>query len=104
MMNKHLPDKAIDLIDEAAARVSTLSQKLDNDDAYVAMEKKISKIKDQIASSIDKQDYFKAAELKDTEEELKKKLTTIRSQHNLPKHLRPHVEKLDVGKVLSDKM
>ncbi len=104
MMNKYLPDKAIDLIDEASARVSTLNQKLDNDDVYVQLEKKINKIKDQIEKSIERQDYFKAAELKDKEEDMKKKLKNVRSQHNLPEHLRPAVGKLDVGQVLSDKM
>jgi len=104
MMNKQLPDKAIDLIDEACARVSTLHQKLDNDDAYITLEKKLTKIKENIEKAIDRQDYFKAAELKDKEEDLKKKLTTVRSQHNLPKHLRPAVETLDVWKVLADKM
>ncbi len=104
IMNKHLPDKAIDLIDEAAARVSTLNQKLKTDDAYVSIQKKISKIKWEIETSIEKQDYFKAAELKDKEEEMKKKMKTMRSQHNLPKHLRPAVTMMDVGKVLSDKL
>ena len=104
MMNKQLPDKAIDLIDEAAARVSTVNQKLDNDEAYRALEKKIWKVKDNIESAIERQDYFKAAELKDKEEVLKSKLKTVRSQHNLPKHLRPDVKVIDVGRVLSDKM
>jgi len=104
MMNKHLPDKAIDLIDEACARVSTLSQKLDANTEYTSLENKIEKMKVQIEKAIERQDYFKAAELKDKEEEMKKKLKTVRSQNSLPKHLRPQVDSIEVGKVLSDKM
>lgn len=103
-MNKHLPDKAIDLIDEACARVSTLSQKLDANTEYTSLENKIEKMKVQIEKAIERQDYFKAAELKDKEEEMKKKLKTVRSQNSLPKHLRPQVDSIEVGKVLSDKM
>jgi len=91
IMNKHLPDKAIDLIDEACARVSTLSQKLESNNEYGDVELQVHKIKEKIESAIEKQDYFKAAEYKDEEEELKKKLKSIRSQNSLPKHLRPDV-------------
>jgi len=44
MLNKHLPDKALDIIDEACARKSTMQQKLANDDSYKKAEKKIEKI------------------------------------------------------------
>lgn len=104
IMNKHLPDKAIDLIDEACARVSTLSQKLENNSDYSKLEKKIEKLQERIQTSIEKQDYFKAAELKDKEEEMKKQLSEMRSQHTLPDHLRPKVESIHVWQVLSDKM
>jgi ATP-dependent Clp protease ATP-binding subunit ClpA len=33
-MNRYLPDKAIDLIDEACARKSTLNEKLKNNDEF----------------------------------------------------------------------
>jgi ATP-dependent Clp protease ATP-binding subunit ClpA len=32
MLNKHLPDKALDIIDEACARKSTMEKKLETDD------------------------------------------------------------------------
>jgi len=44
ILNKQLPDKALDIIDEACARKSTMQQKLDNDENYQAQEKKIEKI------------------------------------------------------------
>ena len=71
MLNKHLPDKALDIIDEACARKSTMQHKLENDEEYKKIEKKIDKIKDEIEVAIENQDYFKAAELKEKEEELK---------------------------------
>jgi len=72
ILNKHLPDKALDIIDEACAKKSTMSQKLENDDDYQANMAKIEKIEKQIEEAIEKQDYFKAAELKEKEEKLKK--------------------------------
>ena len=104
IMNKHLPDKAIDLIDEACARVSTLHQKLEANEEYVEIEDKILDIEKEIEGCIEKQDYFKAAELKEGEDLLKKKMKNMRSQQALPEHLRPSVWQLDVWRVLSDKM
>lgn len=92
MMNKHLPDKAIDIIDEACARISTLSEKLKTNDEYLQIEQQIKTVKKQIEKAIEKQDYFKAAELKEKEEELKKQLKSMRQQQTLPRDLRPTVE------------
>lgn len=103
-MNKHLPDKAIDLIDEACARVSTIAKKLEANVEYQQIEDAINTTKKKIEQAIDKQDYFVAAELKEKEEELKKKLKTLRQSQSLPKHLRPIVTLLDIGRVLADKM
>jgi hypothetical protein len=50
------------------------------------------------------QDYFAAAELKEKEEKTKEKLNNLRNQNNLPKHLRPNVDKFDIGRVLSEKL
>jgi ATP-dependent Clp protease ATP-binding subunit ClpC len=58
MMNKYLPDKALDIIDEACARKSTMNQKLDNDDQYKKYEDTLTKIQKKIEDSIEKQDYF----------------------------------------------
>lgn len=104
MMNKFLPDKAIDIIDEACARLSTLQAKLESNDEWLKVEETIKQIQKKIEKAIEKQDYFKAAELKEQEEELKTKLKTLRQQHSLPKHLRPTVEVEHIGQVLSDKL
>ncbi|MBQ2600021.1 hypothetical protein II582_01260 [bacterium] len=78
ILNKHLPDKALDIIDEACARKSTMQAKLENDDEYKKIEKKIKKVKEQIESAIENQDYFQAAELKEEEDKLKNNLVKIR--------------------------
>ena len=103
ILNKQLPDKALDIIDEACARKSTMQQKLDNDENYQAQEKKIERIQKKIENAIENQDYFSAAELKNEEEELKKELQKIRSNKNIPINLRSTIEASDIGNVLADK-
>jgi ATP-dependent Clp protease ATP-binding subunit ClpC len=103
ILNKHLPDKALDIIDEACARKSTMQAKLENDDEYKKIEGKIKKVKDQIEAAIENQDYFQAAELKEEEEKLKSTLTKIRGKKNIPMNLRPLIDKKDIGEVLADK-
>jgi ATP-dependent Clp protease ATP-binding subunit ClpC len=104
MLNKHLPDKALDLLDEACAKKSTMSAKLENDENYKAFEDKINEIQKKIEEAIERQDYFSAAELKETEEEAKKQMLTMRAQKNIPTHLRPAITKQDIGTVLADKL
>jgi len=103
MLNKHLPDKALDIIDEACARKSTMEKKLETDNWYKKVEKKINKIKDQIEKAIENQDYFQAAELKEQEEKAKNEIFKIRSKKNVPTHLRPTIDSTDVWNVLADK-
>ena len=103
ILNKHLPDKALDIIDEACARKSTMQAKLENDDEYKKVEAKIKKVKEQIEAAIENQDYFQAAELKEEEEKLKGTLTKIRWKKNIPMNLRPLIDKKDIGEVLADK-
>ncbi len=68
IQDRHLPDKAIDLIDEAGARLRikrlTAPPELKDLDAQVA---KVSAQKDE---AIKKQDFEKAAELRDSQEKL----------------------------------
>ncbi len=103
MMNKFLPDKALDIIDEACARKSTMNQKLDNDKDYKKYEETLTKIQKKIEEAIEKQDYFGAAELKAKEEEAKLEMTKIRTNKNIPVNLRPVIDKDDIGNVLADK-
>ncbi len=103
MMNKFLPDKALDILDEACARKSTMNQKLDNDKDYKKFEETLTKIQNKIEEAIEKQDYFGAAELKAKEEEAKIEMQKIRTNKNIPTHLRPNITDEDIGNVLADK-
>jgi ATP-dependent Clp protease ATP-binding subunit ClpC len=53
ILTKHLPDKAIDLIDEAAARKSTITYKIENDEEYKKIEQEINKISKKIEKAIE---------------------------------------------------
>lgn len=103
IMNKHLPDKALDIIDEASARKSTLINKLENDDLFIQEEKKLQNIQAKIEKAIASQDYFWAAELKKKENTIKESMRRIREKKSLPHHMRPHVLAEDVSTVLADK-
>lgn len=102
-MNKHFPDKAIDIIDEASARASTFTTMIEKDEHHQEINDEINKVAKKIQTAIADQDYFLAAELKLKEKELKDKLHTVRSSKALPLHLRPVVDTKDIGRVLADK-
>jgi hypothetical protein len=73
-----------------------MQRKLDNDENYKEQEKKIEKIQKEIEKAIENQDYFAAAELKEKEDNLKKELQKIRSNKNIPTHLRSVIKEEDI--------
>lgn len=103
ILNKHLPDKAIDIIDEACARKSTMQTKLENDEEFTKSQKQIEDIQTKIEEAIEKQDYFLAAELKEKEEKVKLNMQKIRTTKAIPIHLRPTISTTDIWNVLADK-
>jgi len=75
---RFLPDKAIDLIDEAGAkaRIATMRQPPDISQAEVDIEEaRLAK-----EDAISKQDYEKAANLRDAEKKLREKLQVMRTE------------------------
>ncbi len=70
--DRYLPDKAIDLIDEAASRVkiNTLTPPLD----LKELEDEIKKVKEEKQAAINSQEFERAAKLRDKEKELNDKL------------------------------
>ncbi|MFZ2150628.1 MAG: ATP-dependent Clp protease ATP-binding subunit [Candidatus Absconditicoccaceae bacterium] len=103
ILNKYLPDKAIDILDEACARKSTMEQKLESDEEFTKAQKQITDIQVKIEEAIEKQDYFLAAELKEKEEKIKLNMQKIRTTKAIPTHLRPTILPTDIGNVLADK-
>ena len=70
--DRYLPDKAIDLIDEAGAKVRI--QNLTAPPNLKNLEEEIDKISKEKADAIAVQDFEKAAKIRDTEKQLKDKL------------------------------
>lgn len=70
--DKHLPDKAIDVMDEAGARMHLLN--LSVPDEVVAVELEIEQVRAQKEAVISKQQFEKAADLRDKERNLLQKL------------------------------
>ena len=70
--DRFLPDKAIDLIDEAAAKKRIKSKS--NNDKVKKLQKKLSGVIKKKEDSVSKQDYEKAAELRNEELDLVKKI------------------------------
>ncbi|MEI8253826.1 MAG: hypothetical protein WCG25_09070 [bacterium] len=96
ILNKYLPDKAIDILDEACARKSTMQTKLENDEDFTKAQKQIEDMQIKIEEAIEKQDYFLAAELKEKEEKIKLNMQKIRSTKAIPIHLRPTITPTDI--------
>ena len=72
MTERHLPDKAIDALDEAGSRVHLTN--IDVPKHIIDLEKEIEEIKDKKNSAVKNQKYEEAASLRDKEKILEKKL------------------------------
>jgi ATP-dependent Clp protease ATP-binding subunit ClpC len=96
ILNKQLPDKAIDIIDEACARRSTMVEKMEMNDEYVQLENSLTTLAKKIEEAIEKQDYFAAANHKQQEEAIKTQMKHMRLENTLPDHLRPTITKEDI--------
>lgn len=70
--DRFLPDKAIDLIDEAASRVRLRAYTVPDD--LKGLENKIKKLDAEKAAAVNEQDFERAAKLRDEEKSLKKEL------------------------------
>ncbi|MFM7547286.1 MAG: ATP-dependent Clp protease ATP-binding subunit, partial [Cyanobacteriota bacterium] len=73
--DRFLPDKAIDLIDEAGSRVRLLNSKLPP--AAKEVDKQLREVQKQKEEAVREQDFTKAGELRDREVELRDQLRSI---------------------------
>ena len=78
--DRFLPDKAIDLIDEAASRVRLNSSTAPDD--IKELEAEIKKITEEKESAIENQEFEKAASFRDKERELTEKLKQSKTEWN----------------------
>jgi len=80
--DRYLPDKAIDLIDEAGSRVRLLNSQLPP--AAKELDKQLRQILKQKDESVRSQDFDKAGELRDRELEIKAEIRAIAASKKAP--------------------
>ncbi len=76
--DRHLPDKAIDVIDEAGSRVHMGNFKVS--DEILKLEEEIDKVKKEKIEVVKKQDYEEAARLRDKERQLQDELEIAKQE------------------------
>ncbi|MBN2667769.1 MAG: ATP-dependent Clp protease ATP-binding subunit [Bacteroidales bacterium] len=93
--DRHLPDKAIDALDESGARVHISNVSIPK--RIIDLEKEVENIKSAKFNAVKNQDFEKAANLRDTERQL---LKEIENEKELwEKDLIKHRETVDESKV-----
>ncbi|MDP3804779.1 MAG: ATP-dependent Clp protease ATP-binding subunit, partial [Candidatus Omnitrophota bacterium] len=75
---RFLPDKAIDVIDEAGARARLAVMTAPPD--MKALQDEVENLKKEKESSVDRQDFEKAAEFRDLERKAKDRLVTVKKE------------------------
>ena len=99
--DRFLPDKAIDVIDEASSRARLLTYV--EPDKIKEMEEKIKNIEKQKEEAISKQNFEKAASLRDDEHELKEQLEKERQKwRNKNSKKIVNIKEEDIAKVISN--
>ncbi len=99
--NRFLPDKAIDLIDEAAARVRM--EGAAEPESIHAMEDKLQGIMDELSKAAGAQNFERAAELRDSAESVRSALDEARDAWRAEQaHHRPTVTGNEIAAVVSD--
>ncbi|MBQ6717660.1 MAG: ATP-dependent Clp protease ATP-binding subunit [Clostridia bacterium] len=97
--DRFLPDKAIDLIDEAASRVrlasSTPSDELKN------AEQKLSAVKAEKDDAINSQEFERAARLRDQEKQLEAEIENIKDQNGKNVHAAGEVTEQNIAEIVS---
>jgi len=78
--DRFLPDKAIDLIDEAASRVRIKTFTAPPD--VKKLEEELASLEKEKAEAINTQNFEKAAEIRDKEQEVKKELESVKKEWN----------------------
>jgi ATP-dependent Clp protease ATP-binding subunit ClpC len=97
---RFLPDKAIDLVDEAGAR-SRLA-KLTTPDGIKKLEEKIAEIIREKEAFIRQQDFEQAAKLRDEEKKLRLELDNVRKEWSKKRDkISPEVKEEDIAQLVS---
>ena len=100
MSERHLPDKAIDAMDEAGSRVHITNIKVPQN--IIDIEKQIEEVKEQKTQVVRKQKFEEAARLRDTERQLSEALEEAkRAWEEQTKNHREPVTEENVAEVVS---
>ena len=98
--DRFLPDKAIDLIDEGAARIKIEGFKMPEN--ILEAEKTIEKTTMEKRDAISMQDFEKAARLRDKEKELKDELNKLKNNWVLEKNNKQQIlDENDVAAIVA---
>ena len=99
--DRYLPDKAIDLIDEAASKIRLRA--FTPPDSIKELEDEIKTIGDEKAAAVNSQNYELAAKLRDEEKEAQKKLEDIKNEWSRKNcEMRGEVTPEDIAAVVSE--
>ncbi len=104
IQDRHLPDKAIDLLDEAGSKANLLIDELNDEDAA----ERLTAIEAEKTKALEEENYELAAKLRDEEIALEKKLNSSSAQTAVTveaEHIQEIVEQktgIPVGKLQAD--
>lgn len=97
--DRNLPDKAIDLMDEACAKVKLENYKLSI--PVQEKERELAKVRKEKAAAISRQQYELAAQLRDKEAILEMGLTYEKSNYDKAIGKKPEVTEEDIAAIIS---
>jgi len=99
--DRFLPDKAIDLIDEASARARILTLEVPDD--LKALERSVGDIRREKEAAVGSQEFEKAADLRDQEKELIARIAEWRKSWTESRNqFTPDVKAEDIAKIVSE--
>ncbi|MBQ8056865.1 MAG: ATP-dependent Clp protease ATP-binding subunit [Ruminococcus sp.] len=99
--DRYLPDKAIDLIDEAASKVRLSS--LTAPPQIKELEEKVESLEQEKSSAVQEQDFERAAKIRDEQKETKKRLTQLKDEWKEKSgSINGVVTKEDIAVIISD--
>ena len=97
--DRFLPDKAIDLIDEAASRVRLAS--IAPSDELKNAEQKLSAVRAEKDDAINSQEFERAARLRDQEKQLEAEIENIKEQNGKNAHAAGEVTEQNIAEIVS---
>lgn len=98
--DRFLPDKAIDLIDEAASKVRLKAYTVPN--GLKQLEDELSQLQKEKEAAVNEQDFERAAEIRDSEKALREKIEAEKKDwHEKNEHTNGEVTTEDIAEIVS---